>query len=180
MQLLLDSQLHLAAWGSSIAVAFPTAEDAQAFASGVCQVAVKEVSLADSSAAAALACTLACSGAAPAPQSCPPSPARADKALVGGKRKAAEAGLMTPLVKVSGARWAGARAVRGQHLRQCSAWHNTERHQLLPARIHLTSPLPLLPPSTHQPLACSPACTPWSSPPPAPATSPSCSPEKAA
>lgn len=79
------------AWGASLAIAFPSADDACAFAAGLARVAVSQCSLAGSKAASML------EAHAPrrcdTPDSCPPSPSRDEQPLAGSKRKAAAAGL---------------------------------------------------------------------------------------
>ncbi|PSC69323.1 hypothetical protein C2E20_7169 [Micractinium conductrix] len=115
-RLRLDAGARLAVWGPSVAVAFPTPEDAHVFAQGVCCVEVQERSLAGTPQAALLAahaaerrlrCALPPAGMPPsmplmpraylpsmgAAPACPPaSPASPDLVgclpRVGGKRRA--------------------------------------------------------------------------------------------
>ncbi|KAI3429602.1 hypothetical protein D9Q98_005688 [Chlorella vulgaris] len=108
IQIQLDSRLHLATWGASVAIAFATAADAQTFVAGVARVQPVECCLADTPQGILLArhtAELALrqpSPTTPAPRAkpgdearpagtCPSSPARyADAgASGGGKRKAA-------------------------------------------------------------------------------------------
>ena len=142
----LDEQLRLACWGASVAVAFPTAADARAFAAGLSRVEVQECSLAHTPAAAALeadAAAQALAGArCKAPASCPPSPARAEHPLAGGKRKAETAGLQTPMVKVGG--WGG----WGRLLLLCLL-HRRAR----PSLLWPLTPLPPAPPGPAAPQA---------------------------
>ena len=121
---MLDEQLRLAAWAPGMTIAFPSGEDARAWAARLACVDVRPASLADSPAAAALvahaaAAALAGAGASPFKgaaaaghaatpvQSCPPSPGRTEASAVGGKRKAEAAGLATPLVQVRAVLWVG-------------------------------------------------------------------------
>lgn len=113
----MDEELQLAAWGPDLTVAFPTAKDAAAFASGLVRVAVQPCSLADTPAAAVVAqaaaeAALRCAAAAAAKVSgsCPASPDLTNQPLSAGKRKAEAAGLQTPVVRVSGG---GGQAVQG-------------------------------------------------------------------
>lgn len=162
-QMLLDRELHLAAWGPDLTVAFPSAADADAFASGLARVAVQPCSLADSPAAAAVAMAAAeaalCGAAAACkaePGSCPQSPSPAEQPLSGGKRKADVADLQTPLVRVS---VGPAAAMRQQGCRLAAAGACRWPAWRLPApgaapRQPPTASHPACP--THPPLTCSP------------------------